>query len=76
VKNGGQYTHAASWLALACLKAGEINTGYAILSDLLPFKKDTNIYKAEPMYACGCLYHSLFNGQRRLDLYTGRQAGI
>jgi cyclic beta-1,2-glucan synthetase len=71
-ENGGQYTHAAIWLALACLKAGEINTGYAILSDLLPFNKDTNIYKAEPYVLPADVYTNPYlMGRGGWTWYTG-----
>ena len=35
-ENGGQYTHAAVWLALACLRRGRETQGREILRMLLP----------------------------------------
>lgn len=47
-ENGGQYTHAALWLAQACFKRGRANDGMAILESLLPENHDLNRYMAEP----------------------------
>ncbi len=47
-ENGGQYTHAAVWLAMAAIKLGMTDEGYEILKALLPEKHDTATYRAEP----------------------------
>ena len=47
-ENGGQYTHAAVWLAMACLRCGKRQEGMDILLDLLPENHDSAIYGAEP----------------------------
>ncbi len=47
-ENGGQYTHAALWLAQACFKRGRANDGRAILESLLPETHDLRRYMAEP----------------------------
>ena len=47
-ENGGQYTHAAVWLALACLRRGRETEGRAILRMLLPENGDLKRYEAEP----------------------------
>ena len=47
-ENGGQYTHAAVWLARACFRAGRPDAGREILSMLLPEGKETSRYGAEP----------------------------
>ena len=47
-ENGGQYTHAAVWLALACLRRGRTEDGKAILRMLLPETHDPGVYEAEP----------------------------
>lgn len=47
-ENGGQYTHAAIWLAMACLKTGKRAEGEQILLDILPEGRDNSIYGAEP----------------------------
>ena len=47
-ENGGQYTHAAIWLALACLRRGRESEGRELLRMLLPETHDTAVYEAEP----------------------------
>ena len=47
-ENGGQYTHAALWLALALLRRNRRDEAWEILSALLPAGKDTAVYQAEP----------------------------
>ena len=47
-ENGGQYTHAAVWLARACFLAGRADAGREILSMLLPEGRDAARYGAEP----------------------------
>lgn len=47
-ENGGQYTHAALWLAQACFKRSRPNDGWAILRCLLPEAHDGRVYEAEP----------------------------
>ena len=47
-ENGGQYTHAALWLAQACFKRGRANDGWAILQCILPENHDLRRYTAEP----------------------------
>ncbi len=55
-ENGGQYTHAACWLALALLEAGERETGTALLLDLLPERHPSERYRAEPYVLAGDVY--------------------
>ena len=47
-ENGGQYTHAAVWLARACFRAGRPDAGREILSLLLPEGREIARYGAEP----------------------------
>ncbi len=47
-ENGGQYTHAAVWLARACFRAGRPDAGREILSMLLPEGREISRYGAEP----------------------------
>ena len=47
-ENGGQYTHGAVWLAMACLKAGKRAEGLQLLLDLLPEGHDGLTYGGEP----------------------------
>ena len=47
-ENGGQYTHSAIWLAMACLRRGREREGYEILNAILPENHDISRYTAEP----------------------------
>lgn len=49
-ENGGQYTHGALWLALACLRRGRKQNGLALLQLLSPGyeRRDLARYEAEP----------------------------
>ena len=47
-ENGGQYTHAAVWLAMACLVLGKNDDAWDILTMLLPENRDVSVYEAEP----------------------------
>ncbi|MEG1632973.1 MAG: glucoamylase family protein [Oscillospiraceae bacterium] len=56
-ENGGQYTHGAIWLALACLREGRTDDGFAILSALLkrhggaePFVLPADVYANADRY--------------------------
>lgn len=67
-ENGGQYTHAAVWLALACLRLGMRKEGEEILRLLLPSTKDTAVYEAEPYVLCADVSSS---GRGGWSWYTG-----
>lgn len=47
-ENGGQYTHGALWLAMACLRRGLTDQGLALLRAIIPETHDPLIYGAEP----------------------------
>lgn len=47
-ENGGQYTHAAIWLARAFLRRGRRDTTLHLLALLLPEGRDLSRYEAEP----------------------------
>lgn len=47
-ENGGQYTHAAIWLSMACLNSGKRADGLRLLLSLLPERHDALTYGAEP----------------------------
>ena len=47
-ENGGQYTHAAVWLAMAALRLGRKEDGLELLRMLLPENHDPARYEAEP----------------------------
>ena len=47
-ENGGQYTHGALFLALACFRRGRREQGRAILEMLVPENHDLRRWEAEP----------------------------
>ena len=47
-ENGGQYTHAAIWLARAFLRRGRRDTALHLLALILPEGRDLSRYEAEP----------------------------
>lgn len=47
-ENGGQYTHAAIWLARALLRRGRRGSALDLLALLLPEGRDLSRYEAEP----------------------------
>ena len=71
-ENGGQYTHAAVWLARACFLAGRADAGREILSMLLPEGRDGARYGAEPYVlsadVCSAPGHA---GEAGWTWYTG-----
>ncbi|MCD7821814.1 MAG: hypothetical protein LUG64_06365, partial [Clostridiales bacterium] len=52
-ENGGQYTHAAVWLAMAALQLGETEQGWELLQTLLPEGTDHKTYQGEPYVLAG-----------------------
>lgn len=74
-ENGGQYTHAAIWLASACLRRGRENDGFAILRDLLPENHDPLRYEAEPFVLPADVYSCPdHEGEAGWTWYTGSAA--
>ncbi|NLO47131.1 MAG: hypothetical protein GX111_02230 [Clostridiales bacterium] len=74
-ENGGQYTHAAIWLALACLKAGLITEGWEILRVLIPENHDQKVYKTEPYVLTADVYTNPQHiGRGGWSWYTGAAA--
>lgn len=60
-ENGGQYTHAAVWAAMAFAKLGEIDLAWKLLNMLNPINHGQNIakverYKIEPYVLAGDIY--------------------
>ncbi|MBQ4320638.1 MAG: hypothetical protein IJC35_00240 [Oscillospiraceae bacterium] len=47
-ENGGQYTHAAIWLALALHRSGKLSRAWSILRDILPGEREHSVYRGEP----------------------------
>ncbi len=71
-ENGGQYTHAAVWLASACLKSGMEDEGRNILLTLLPENHDGKKYKAEPFVLPADVYSAQgHKGEGGWTWYTG-----
>jgi cyclic beta-1,2-glucan synthetase len=71
-ENGGQYTHAAIWLAMAFLKTGDKARCLELLELLLPGTHDPEIYKAEPHVLAADVYgHAAHLGRGGWSHYTG-----
>jgi cyclic beta-1,2-glucan synthetase len=76
-ENGGQYTHAAIWLAWGFLKIGKIDVGYNLLQMINPIykainKRVYNMYKLEPYCICADIYtNSNCFGRAGWNMYTG-----
>ncbi len=78
-ENGGQYTHAAVWLAWAFYRIGEPTRAFEILKMLNPalrVRNDTeNIYRTEPYALCGDVYAAQGHiGRGGWSQYTGSAA--
>ena len=71
-ENGGQYTHASVWLAMACFRLDRPSDGWAILKALLPEGHKTEIYRAEPyVIAADVSYAPGRAGRAGWSWYTG-----
>lgn len=71
-ENGGQYTHAALWLAIACLRLGRVEDGWAVLRALLPQNHPTQVYRGEPnVLAADVSYAPGLEGRAGWTWYTG-----
>ncbi len=71
-ENGGQYTHASVWLAMACFRLDRASEGWAILKALLPEGHRTDIYRAEPyVIAADVSYAPGRVGRAGWSWYTG-----
>lgn len=76
-ENGGQYTHAAVWLARALLQAGDSDSGWELLNMINPSARcvDADLareYKLEPYYIAADIYtHSTCYGHGGWSIYTG-----
>lgn len=70
-ENGGQYTHAAVWFALALLKEGLTHEAAEATEMLLPSIKNPR-YEREPYAMCGDVYSmNGAEGKGGWSLYTG-----
>ena len=71
-ENGGQYTHGAVWLALACFRLEMPEEGRDILTALLPERKDPTVYRAEPYVIAADVYANPAHlGRGGWSWYTG-----
>lgn len=78
-ENGGQYTHGAVWLGMACIEAGLEEEGLDILNAINPIVRSENggyeRYKTEPYYICGDVYSNKNCYSRGgWSIYTGSAA--
>ena len=74
-ENGGQYTHAAIWLAMAFLEYGLNNEGFDILNMILPATHDEKIYRVEPYVLAADVYSNEHHrGRGGWSWYTGSSA--
>lgn len=70
-ENGGQYTHAAVWFALALLREGLTHEAATVTGLLLPSLKGKK-YEREPYAMCGDVYSAKgIEGKGGWSLYTG-----
>jgi cyclic beta-1,2-glucan synthetase len=70
-ENGGQYTHAAVWLALAQLERGDARGGLDTLLALLPSERG-DAYRAEPYVLAADVYANPEHvGRGGWSWYTG-----
>lgn len=76
-ENGGQYTHASVWFAMALLRSGETELGYQVLKMLNPMDRYQNEqlasrYLTEPYYFAADVYTNRdAYGRGGWSLYTG-----
>lgn len=73
-ENGGQYTHAAVWLALAFFNEGERERGTELLKMLSPVGHDTAVYRGEPYVLAGDVNGGTDPGRAGWTQYTGAAA--
>ena len=70
-ENGGQYTHAAVWLAMGLATAGRHDEAVRVAKALRPFGRDAG-YKNEPYYMSADIYtNAQCFGRGGWSLYTG-----
>lgn len=71
-ENGGQYTHGAIWLAMACFMSRRADEGWEILKMLLPESHDLARYQAEPFVLAADVYSAPGRqGEAGWTWYTG-----
>ncbi len=71
-ENGGQYTHAAAWLALALIESGSRDRGLELLSAISPWGRDNDRYLTEPYAVTADVYTAPGHlGRGGWSWYTG-----
>ncbi len=71
-ENGGQYTHASVWLALACFRLNMVEEGWAVLRAILPGGRDEEVYRVEPYVLAADVYANPSHlGRGGWSWYTG-----
>lgn len=76
-ENGGQYTHAATWVILAMVRLGEKDKAWKIFNMINPVnhaktKEESDIYKVEPYVMAADVYSQQANvGRGGWTWYTG-----
>jgi cellobiose phosphorylase len=76
-ENGGQYTHAAVWLAIASILQGDRNLGYTLFTMLNPIMATSNIreaskYEKEPyVMTADISLDAPYSGRGGWSWYTG-----
>ncbi|NLA87719.1 MAG: hypothetical protein GX847_10680, partial [Clostridiales bacterium] len=71
-ENGGQYTHAAIWLAMGLFLSGLTDTGWEILEAILPQGRTNEIYRTEPYVIAADVYSAPGHmGRGGWTWYTG-----
>ena len=76
-ENGGQYTHAAVWAAMAFASLGDVEKAWESFSMLNPIhhgseRADIDVYKAEPYVMCADIYAAPpHRGRGGWSWYTG-----
>ena len=72
-ENGGQYTHAAVWGAMAMLRAGLCEYGSDVFLTINSASAASDEkYRTEPYFLCGDVYsNAAFAGRGGWSLYTG-----
>lgn len=81
-ENGGQYTHAAIWMAMAFAKLGDSNRTWELLQMINPINHGSTVeqiatYKVEPYVAAGDVYsREPHKGRGGWTWYTGSAGWI
>ena len=80
-ENGGQYTHAAVWGAIAFLRVGKTDTALDLLCGMNPFsrvstREELRRYRSEPFVLCADIASGALAGMGGWSWYTGSAAWL